>query len=86
MKNFLTRLPITLLTLLALALPAFAGPLDDYYLNAFPAHPIGSTQRKSALLQTCVTGERAVCGTPLKHALSRDGNKREAATQKVPGT
>ena len=83
MKNFLTRLPITLLTLLALALPAFAGPLDDYYLNAFSVQPIGSTQKKSALLQTSVTGERAMCGTPLKHGLSRDWNKLEAATQKV---
>jgi hypothetical protein len=83
MRSFLTQLTITTITLLAIALPGMCGTLDDYYLNAFSEQPTDSALQKAVLLQTTITTERAQCGTPLKHGLSRDWIKLEAATQKI---
>ncbi|HIJ95325.1 MAG TPA: hypothetical protein HPP94_06245 [Desulfuromonadales bacterium] len=83
MRAFFTQLTITAITLLAIALPGFCGSLDDYYLNAFSEQPAGSAVQKAVLFQTAAPGEQAQCGTPLKHGLSRDWNRLEAATQKV---
>lgn len=83
MGGFFTQLTITAITLLAIALPGFCGSLDDYYLNAFSEQPAGSALQKAVLFQTAAPVERAQCGTPLKHGLSRDWNKLEAATQKI---
>jgi hypothetical protein len=75
---------IALISILAFALPGYAGQLDDYYLAAFSQQPgSGSALEKAVLLQTADTAEPAHCGTPLKHELSRDWNKLETATQKV---
>ena len=76
------RLTITVISVLALALPVFAGQLDDYYLAAFGEKP-GSALEKAILSPTAETAEAAQCGTPLKHGLSRDWNQLEPATQKV---
>ena len=82
MRKILLRLALATLCLLAPALPVFAGALDDHYLAAF-AHQPGSALEK-ALLAPATGRARAVrSGTPLKHALSRDWNQLEAATQKV---
>ena len=82
MKIFLQRLTATALSLLVLSLPAFAGPLDDYYLAAFGEQP-GNALEKAIMLPAMGIVEAAHCGTPLKHELSRDWNKLEPATQKV---
>ena len=82
MKTGFKQMVIALISILAFALPGYAGQLDDYYLAAFGQQP-GSALEKAVLLQTTVAGEAAHCGTPLKHGLSRDWNKLEAATQKV---
>jgi hypothetical protein len=83
MKRIFTQLTLTACLFLALVSPGFAGQLDDHYLNAFYEQPVGVALQKAVLFQTTVSGEQAQCGTPLKHGLSRDWNKLEAATQKV---
>lgn len=82
MNIFMKQLAVTILSLLAFSLPAFAGQLDDYYLSAFGEQP-GNALEKAVLLQSTETTEPAHCGTPLKHALQRDWNQLEPATQKV---
>jgi hypothetical protein len=82
MRTGFIRVALTAITVLALALPGFAGQLDDYYLTAFGEKP-GSVLEKAVLLQVTDTAEAAHCGTPLKHGLSRDWNNLEPATQKV---
>jgi len=73
---------ITAVSFLSLALPGFAGELDDFYLKACAARP-GSALERAVLSAAAGTGERAHCGTPLKHGLSRDWNKLEGATRKL---
>ena len=75
------RLAIVLINILALALPVYAGQLDNYYLAAFGQQP-GGAPEKTVLLQVVEPSEPH-CGTPLKHGLSHDWNKLEPATQKV---
>jgi hypothetical protein len=82
MKTGYRQMVIALISILAFALPGYAGQLDDYYLTAFSQQP-GSALEKAILLQTTSTAEAAHCGTPLKHGLSRDWNKLDAGTQKV---
>jgi hypothetical protein len=82
MKTGFKQMVIALISILAFALPGYAGQLDDYYLAAFGQQP-GSALEKAVLLQTTDTAGAAHCGTPLKHGLSRDWNKLEAGTQKV---
>jgi hypothetical protein len=84
MGVFWARLTVTVVTLLGLALPGFAAQLDDYYLEAFGAQH-GTALEKALLLPSTGTGTTAAihCGTPVKHALSRDWNKLQASTQKV---
>jgi len=62
-------------------LPVYAGQLDDYYLSAFGQQP-GSNLEKAILLQVSNTAAPH-SGTPLRHALSRDWDKLDTATQKV---
>lgn len=83
MKPFLLRTTVTLCLLLLMALPGFAGPLDDYYLDQYEEQPVGSALQKAVLLQTAETAEMPHCGTPLKHGLQRDWDKLEPATQKT---
>ena len=82
MRTNLTRVAIAFIAVLALALPGFAGQLDDYYLAAFGGQP-GSALEKAVLSPVTATTEAAQCGTPLKHGLSRDWNQLEPATQKA---
>ena len=83
MKNFLARMTGALYFVLTLALPAYAGHLDDYYLNGFAEQAVGGSLQKAVLFQSADIGESPHCGTPLKHGLRRDWNKLEPATQKV---
>lgn len=86
MKRLLTRLSLAVLTLGSLSLPAFAGQLDDHYLAAFGVQAAASgasALQKAMLLPAAAAGEAPHCGTPIKHGLSRDWNKLEAATQKT---
>jgi len=81
----LTRLALTLLTTVALALPCFAGALDDHYLAAFgqrSALPTASALQKALLLPGS-SADSVHCGTPLKHGLQRDWNNLESATRKT---
>jgi hypothetical protein len=82
MGVFWARLTVTVVTLLGLALPGFAAQLDDYYLQAFGAKH-GSALEKALLLPSAGTPAAVHCGTPIKHALSRDWNKLQTSTQKV---
>lgn len=83
MNTFFARLTVTLFSILSLAQSGLAGELDDYYLNRFQASPIGTELQKAVLYPLEDQDEIPHCGTPLKHRLSRDWNKLEAATQKV---
>ena len=79
---FLQRTAAIAILLFTVALPVFAGQLDDYYLSAF-GEQTGSGMEKAVLFKAADTGEPAHCGTPLKHGLSRDWNQLESATQKI---
>ncbi len=79
MKTGFIRLTMAIVSLLTLAMPGFAGQLDDYYLSAFGEQP-GSAMEKAILSSAT---EAAHCGTPIRHGLSRDWNQLEPATQKV---
>lgn len=83
MKTFLTRLTVTLFSVLSLAIAGIAGELDDYYLSQFAVQSTGTALQKAVLFQATDPGEIPHCGTPLKHGLSHDWNKLEPATQKV---
>lgn len=83
MKKFLTQLLGTFLYILALALPGFAGELDDYYLNQFALPSTDTALQKAVLSPVEDTSEIPHCGTPLKHGLQRDWDKLEPATQKM---
>ncbi len=78
------RLVITAVTVFALALPGYAGQLDDHYLAAFGQQPsTGTVLEKAVLLPVADAAGDPHCGTPLKHGLSRDWNKLESSTQKA---
>ncbi len=83
MKTFLTRLIVTLFSVLSLAIAGIAGELDDHYLSQFAVQSTGTALQKAVLFQATDPGEIPHCGTPLKHGLSHDWNKLEPATQKV---
>jgi hypothetical protein len=76
------RITAAVLALQAFALPGFAGQLDDRYIAAFGSR-IGNSLAKALLSPVAEPGEPAGCGTPLKHALHRDWNRLEPATQKT---
>lgn len=82
MGTAFTRLAIALVLVFGLSLPGYAGQLDDYYLAAFGEQP-GSALEKALLSTATATDEAVHCGTPLKHGLSRDWNRLEAATRAV---
>lgn len=82
MNRFLSRLTLAAVTLLQFYTVAFAGPLDDYYLQQFGE--VKSTQLQKAILSVSAdVQETAQCGMPLKHGLRRDWNLLEQTTQKV---
>ncbi|NTW98798.1 MAG: hypothetical protein HGB35_02500 [Geobacteraceae bacterium] len=61
---------------------AFAGPLDEYYLQQFGE--ANNTQLQKAILSVAPEAqESARCGMPLKHGLSRDWDLLEQSTQKT---
>jgi hypothetical protein len=66
-----------LINILALALPAYAGQLNDHYLAAFGQQP-GSALGKTVLQVVETSGSH--CGTPLKHGLSHESDYRLKAT------
>lgn len=76
------RLAVALVCVLGLALPGYAGHLDDYYLAAFGEQP-GSAIEKALLSTATETTGVVQCGTPLKHGLSRDWNRLEATTRSI---
>jgi hypothetical protein len=81
MRKFSVRTMFAAISLVALCLPAFAGVLDDYYLQQF-GEPSSYALQK-AVLESVTGMEQAQCGTPLKRGLQRDWNYLEPATQKV---
>ena len=70
------------LLLLQFATSAFAGALDDYYLQQF-GEATTTQLRKAVLSVTDDVQEAAKCGMPIKKRLRRDWNLLEASTQKV---
>lgn len=79
--NHFMRTALAAIALLALALPVFAGRLDDHYLAAFGERSGGAALKAAA---EPLAGEGTVrCGTPHKHGLKKDWDKLEPATQKV---
>ncbi len=85
MNRFPTRLTLVTLVTLALlqfAAPAYAGPLDDHYLQQFGEARSGQLQK--ALLSVSPEAPQAHrCGMPLKHDLKRDWKLLEMSTQTV---
>lgn len=82
MTVFSLRLILGFGILFHFATSAFAGYLDDYYLQQ--SGEAKSVQLQKALLSLSPEAqETAQCGMPFKHGLSRDWNKLETTTQKV---
>lgn len=79
----LRKVTIAALTLALFALPAFAGQLDDYYLEQFGEKNTTTALQKAVLLSAPVDQPPAKCGTPLKHSLRQDWNLLDASTQKI---
>ncbi len=73
---------LTLLTLLALALPCQAGTLDDHYLQQFGEAASNTTNVLKAVPESAELLD-VHCGMPLKHDLRRDWDKLEPSTQTV---
>jgi hypothetical protein len=82
MNRIFMRLTLAAASLVLAATFAFAGPLDDYYLQQY-GEPTARALQKAVLLQQQETDDVPHCGTPLKHGLQRDWNQLEPATQKV---
>ncbi|HXE95128.1 MAG TPA: MXAN_6640 family putative metalloprotease [Dongiaceae bacterium] len=82
MEGFRARIALAIVILLQFSSAAFAGPLDDYYLQQF-----GETKniplQKAMLSVSPDAPDSARCGMPLKHGLKRDWNLLESSTQKV---
>ena len=82
MNIFHTRLALVIVALLQFYTPAFAGPLDDYYLQQFGES--NNIQLQKAILSIAPgAAGSAKCGMPLKKSLRRDWNILEQSTQKV---
>lgn len=82
MSAFYTRLAVVAVTLLQFSATAFAGPLDDYYLQQFGE--TNNTRLQKAILGVLpLEQEAAHCGMPLKKGLRRDWDLLEPSTQKV---
>ncbi|MDD2898511.1 MAG: hypothetical protein PHI31_07335 [Desulfuromonadaceae bacterium] len=82
MNRFHVRLIFTTGALLHFSVSAFAGTLDDYYLQQF-GEAKNIQLQKAVLSATMDVQEPAICGMPLKHGLRRDWNLLEQTTQKV---
>ncbi|MFA7404476.1 MAG: MXAN_6640 family putative metalloprotease [Pelobacteraceae bacterium] len=83
MNRFHMCLALVTAALFQLSTAAFAGPVDNYYLQQF-----GETKtiqlEKALLSEAPATQDSAArCGMPLKHGLRRDWNLLEPSTQKV---
>lgn len=83
MQKILARLAIPVVYLLALALPGFAGQLDDFYLAAFAQRQPVSALEKAILSAPARQATAVHSGTPLQHSLERDWDKLEAGTRQV---
>jgi hypothetical protein len=85
MRTLCTRLAVKVFLLLALAVPGFAGQLDDYYLHAFSESPVGSdgVPEKSVPLPASEPVQAVRSGTPLRHALKKDWSSLESTTRKT---
>jgi hypothetical protein len=83
MNQFHTCLALVTAALLQLSTAAFAGPLDNYYLQQFGE--MKAIQLEKALLSEAPGAQdsAARCGMPLKHGLRRDWNLLEPSTQKI---
>jgi hypothetical protein len=82
MNSFNSRLVIFALFILQISATAFAGPLDDYYLQQF-GHTNSAQLQKTILSIVPEQQEPARCGMPAKKGLRRDWNLLEQSTQKV---
>lgn len=82
MNRFLTLFALIAITLFQFSTILFAGTLDDYYLEQFGEISSGRLQKEVFFVETGAQ-EPAQCGMPLKHALKRDWDLLEQATQKV---
>jgi hypothetical protein len=82
MKTGFIRSALTVVYVLALALPAVAGPLENHYLEAF-GEQRGSALEKAVLLSSPLQAPAVRSRTPLHHALKKDWDKLEPATQKI---
>lgn len=80
MNRIFARLTLAAVSLLLISTGAFAGPLDDYYLQQY-SEPTGSALQKAVLHQHQETSDVPHSGTPLKHGLQRDWKQLESATQ-----
>jgi len=82
MNRLHARLSLVIFAALQFYTSAFAGPLDDYYLQQFGEAKSDQLQ-KAVLSVTSDVQEPAKCGMPIKKALRRDWDLLEASTQKV---
>ncbi len=81
--RFHGSLCIPLFFILIFSSAAFAGILDDYYLERFGEKPSAAELQKRVLLQEKAEEVQEKCGTPLKRELKRDWRFLEQNTQKV---
>jgi hypothetical protein len=82
MSRIFMRLSLAAVALAFAGTFAFAGPLDDYYLQQY-GEPTGNALQKAQLLRSPGTLDQPHCGTPLKHGLQRDWNQLEPSTRKT---
>lgn len=82
MNSLLARLSLVIFCYLLFITPAFAGTLDDYYLQQFGGSKSSQLQ-KAVLSETSDIQEPAHCGMPIKKSLRRDWDLLEQSTQKV---
>jgi hypothetical protein len=80
MNRIFVRVTLAAVSLLLISTCAFAGPLDDFYLQQY-GEPASSALQKAVLLQQQGTRDVPHSGTPLKHGLQRDWKQLEPATQ-----
>ncbi len=82
MNRFHARFALVICCSLLFFTYAFAGTLDDYYLQQF-GEVKSSQLQKAVLSDITTTQETSKCGMPLKKSLLRDWDLLEASTQKV---
>jgi len=76
------RIIIAILTIFQIYAVAFAGTLDDYYLQQFGE--MKNVQLQKAVLSVLPEAQKSArCGMPLKKGLRRDWDLLEQSTQKV---